>query len=132
MARRTMPSASASARSPLLVSSAIVVVITRVYPAMLPPTMMTAPTSALARPKPARSAVVRLKRASQRSVGMARRMEEPSDFSCASYSSQRSSITCRVSETTIGSTSTAWATIIAAGVKSRLSSPSGPERERRR
>ena len=39
---------------------------------MLPPTMMTAPTSALARPKPASSAVSRLKRPSHSSVGMAR------------------------------------------------------------
>src|SRR6266853_1802484 len=41
---------SASGRSPLLVSSAIVVVITRVTPSMFPPTIMTAPTSAAARP----------------------------------------------------------------------------------
>ena len=36
---------SASGRSPLLVSSAIAVVITRVTPSMLPPTIITAPTS---------------------------------------------------------------------------------------
>jgi len=41
----------------LLVSSAIVVVITRVTPSMLPPTMITAPTSAIARPNPASSTV---------------------------------------------------------------------------
>ena len=41
----TTPSASASGRSPLLVSSAIAVVITRVKPSMLPPTIITAPTS---------------------------------------------------------------------------------------
>src|SRR5690348_17155700 len=51
------PSPRASARLPLLVSSAMVVVITRVTWSMLPPTIITAPTSALARPKPASSAV---------------------------------------------------------------------------
>ena len=45
-----MPSPSASGRSPLVVSSAIAVVITRVTPSMLPPTIITAPTSAIARP----------------------------------------------------------------------------------
>ena len=41
----------------MLVSSAMAVVITRVTPSMLPPTMITAPTSAAARPKPASSTV---------------------------------------------------------------------------
>ena len=45
-------------------------VMVRVKPSILPPTMMTAPTSAAARPKPASSAVTRLKRASQISVAM--------------------------------------------------------------
>ena len=56
-ASSTRPSAIASGRSPLLVSSAIVVVITRVKPSMLPPTIITAPTSAMARPKAAISTV---------------------------------------------------------------------------
>ena len=67
----TTPSASASGRSPLLVSSAIVVVITRVTPSMLPPTIITAPTSAIARPKPASSTVASEKRVSQISVSAA-------------------------------------------------------------
>src|SRR5262249_24968792 len=54
---RTNPKARASGRSPRLVSSAIAVVMVRVTPAMLPPTMRMAPTSAMARPKPARKAV---------------------------------------------------------------------------
>ena len=90
---------------------------TRVWPAMLPPTMMTAPTSALARPKPASSAVSRLKRPSHSSVGMARQVEEPSERRWSSYSAQRSSTTCRVSETTIGVTSKACAITIAVGGK---------------
>ena len=109
MASRMMPRPSATARSPRLVSSAMAVVMTRVWPAMLPPTMMTAPTSALARPKPASSAVSRLKRPSHSSVGMARQAEEPSERRWSSYSAHRSSTTWRVSETTIGVTSTACA-----------------------
>ena len=54
---RITPRASASGRSPLLVSSAIAVVITRVTPSMLPPTIITAPTSEAARPKPASTTV---------------------------------------------------------------------------
>ena len=48
----------AIARLPLLVSSAIAVVMTRVTLSMLPPTIMTAPTSAIARPNPASAVVV--------------------------------------------------------------------------
>src|SRR5258708_30601617 len=54
IAIRMKPSPRASGRSPFEVSRAIAVVITRVTPSMLPPTLMTAPTSALARPRPAR------------------------------------------------------------------------------
>ena len=56
----TVPSPTASPRFPFDVSSAIAVVITRVTWLMLPPTMITAPTSAMARPKPARATVSRL------------------------------------------------------------------------
>ena len=68
----TMPSPSASGRSPLLVSSAIVVVMTRVTPSMLPPTIITAPTSAIARPKPASSTVASENRVSHSSVSALR------------------------------------------------------------
>ena len=68
----TMPRPIASGRSPLEVSSAIAVVMVRVKPSILPPTMMMAPTSAAARPNPASNAVTRLKRASQISVAMRR------------------------------------------------------------
>ncbi len=56
----------------MLVSSAIVVVITRVTPSMLPPTIITAPTSAIARPNPASSTVASEKRVSHSSVSAAR------------------------------------------------------------
>src|SRR5206468_2689976 len=68
IAIRMRPSPIASGRSPFEVSSAIAVVMVRVKPSILPPTMITAPTSAAARPNPARSAVTRLKRASQINV----------------------------------------------------------------
>ena len=54
---RIIPSAKASSKLPFDVSKAIVVVITRVDPAILPPTIITAPTSAIARPNPAKTAV---------------------------------------------------------------------------
>ena len=41
--------------APSLVSSMIAVVIVRVYPAILPPTIMMAPTSEIDRPNPAKA-----------------------------------------------------------------------------
>jgi hypothetical protein len=100
-----------------------------VWPAMLPPTISTAPTSALARPKPASTPVSRLTRPSHRSVGTARRRLAPSDRSCSRYSAQRSSTTERVNEMTMGRISRVWAMIIAVGVNSSASDPSGPDRD---
>ena len=65
MKMSTVPRPTASGRSPFDVSSAIAVVIVRVKPSMLPPTIITVPTSAAARPKPASSVVTSEKRASQ-------------------------------------------------------------------
>jgi hypothetical protein len=85
MAIRMKPSASASGRSPLLVSSAMLVVITRVTPSMLPPTIITAPTSATARPKPGQHRRrLSEKRVSTSSVKAARGVEAPSERSCSS------------------------------------------------
>jgi tungstate transport system substrate-binding protein len=56
---RISPRASASDKSPELVSRAMAVVMVRVWPRILPPTMMIAPTSDMARPKAARNAVKR-------------------------------------------------------------------------
>jgi hypothetical protein len=113
----------------LEVSSAIAVVIVRVKPSILPPTMMMAPTSAAARPKPAKSAVTRLKRASQ--ISAVTRPTGPRFIAVSSsrYSIQRSSMVCRVNAAMIGVTSTVCATIIAPGVNSRPNEPSGPERD---
>ena len=58
MIRRINPICKATSRRPTLVSRTTLVVKTRVFPAMLPPTIKTAPTSAIARPKPRRTAFV--------------------------------------------------------------------------
>src|SRR5712671_3856010 len=126
---RIRPSPNASGRSPFEVSSAIAVVIVRVKPSILPPTIITVPTSAAARPKPASMVVVRLKRASHNSV-----MTRPSGpirmaVSSSRYSAHRSSIVCRVSAARIGVTRSAWAITMAFGVNSSPSAPSGPERD---
>src|SRR4051812_14537359 len=77
-ANSTMPRPSASARSPRLVSKVIAVVIVRVTPAMLPPTIRIAPTSAAALPTPASTAVTTLKRPSHKSEPTVRTRPTPS------------------------------------------------------
>ena len=56
---KIIPKAKAKGRSPLDVSSAIVVVITLVTWSIFPPTIITAPTSDIARPNPARNIVIK-------------------------------------------------------------------------
>src|SRR5258706_257652 len=132
MAIRIIPRPSASGRSPLLVSSAMVVVITRVTPSMFPPTIIPAPTSAAARPNPARIVVSSENRVSHRSVRAASARPAPSERSCSSYSRQASSIAWRESAAMIGRISTVCAITIAEGVNRIPREPSGPARERRR
>ena len=127
-----MPSASASGRSPLLVSSAIVVVITRVTPSMLPPTIITAPTSAIARPNPASSTVASEKRVSHSSVSAALTVPAPSDVSCSRYSVHASATIWRDSAAMIGAIRIVCAMTIAAGVNRMPNAPSGPARDSRR
>src|SRR5262249_27588547 len=85
------PTPMAHGRSPFEVWSAIAVVMVRVKPSMLPPTMSTAPTSAAARPKPASSAVTRLKRPSQTNVAMRRSGPTSIAASSSRYSFHKSS-----------------------------------------
>src|SRR5882762_387429 len=129
---RMIPNPSASGRSPLLVSSAMVVVITRVTPSMFPPTIITAPTSAAARPNPARIVVSSENRVSQSSVRAAFTRPAPSERSCSSYSRQASSIAWRESAAMIGRIRIACATTIAEGVNRIPSAPNGPARESKR
>src|SRR5262249_16493894 len=103
----TKPSPMASARSPFDVSSAIAVVMVRVKPSILPPTIISVPTSAAARPKPASRVVTRLKRASHSNA--ATRPAGPTRIAVISsrYSTHRSSTVWRVNAAMIGMTSTA-------------------------
>src|SRR5574343_386057 len=82
-ASSTSPKAKASGKSPLLVSSAIAVVITRVKPSMLPPTIITAPTSETARPKAVTKVVTRAMRSSQASSRLRSKVPAPSDAHCS-------------------------------------------------
>ncbi len=129
---RIRPSPSASGRSPLLVSSAIAVVMVRVKPAILPPTTMMAPTSAMARPNAARKAVRIEARPSATTRPMVFHVDSPSMRARSAYSAHNSDAGRCTSATTIGVASTACAMIIAVGVNSRPAAPSGPARERSR
>src|SRR5215207_1058932 len=132
MAISTKPKPMASGRSPFEVSSAMAVVMVRVKPSILPPTIITAPTSAAARPKPASSAVTRLKRASHNSAATRRTGPTPSAVNSSRYSAHRSSMIWRAKAAMIGNTRMACATTMACGVNSSPSEPSGPERDSRR
>src|SRR5262249_52048306 len=125
----TSPSPMASGRSPFDVSSAIAVVMVRVKPSMLPPTIITAPTSAAARPKPASAMVTSEKRASQSST--LTREEGPTAMAVNSsrYSARKSAITCRGNAAMIAEIRTCCALITARGVKRIPNLPSGQERD---
>ena len=82
---------------------------------MLPPTMITAPTSAIARPKPASATVSRLKRASHSRVADVAAAEAERAQLLVVFLAQVLDH-CAVSAATIGVTSTVCAMIIAAGV----------------
>ena len=56
----------------------------------LPPTIITAPTSAMARPNPASNTVASENRVSHNSVIAARYVPAPSDVNCSRYSAQAS------------------------------------------
>ena len=77
IATSTMPSAIPCANSPLLVSSAMAVVMVRVSPAMFPPTISAQPTSEITRPKPLITAAMTPKRTSCSTVVITRQREAP-------------------------------------------------------
>ena len=112
-----VPSASASGRSPLLVSSAIVVVITRVTPSMLPPTIMTAPTSADGAPEPGEQRQSPARIACPTAASLQRpKVPAPSDVSCSRYSDHASATIWRDSAAMIGAMRIVCAMTIAVGV----------------
>ena len=90
---------------------------------------MTAPTSAAARPKPASRIVTNEKRASHNRACTRCGGATCMAVNSSRYSLHKSSITCRVSAAMIGVIKTAWAMIMAFGVKRRPRKPSGPERD---
>ena len=90
---------------------------------------MTAPTSALARPKPASTAVDSPNRPSHSTVDTARAGPIPNEASCSRYSSHRSDVIRCASEAMMGNTKTIWAMIIAVGVNNSPNTPNGPERD---
>lgn len=126
------PRPSASPKSPSLVFNTIAVVIVRVYPAMLPPTIKTAPTSEIVRPKPANTAVVTGRLAMARSIRIDRSRVAPSARRAPPYSCQGSSTARCANAVMIGAANIACAKTIALGVNSSASAPRGPERERAR
>ena len=128
-ASSTIPSASASGRSPLLVSSAIVVVITRVTPSMLPPTIITAPTSEIARPN-AVSITVATAQRSCSSINSAQvKGRAPIERSWSPPSRKLSCTSWRESAAITGSTKIVCAITIALGVNKMPIAPSGPLRD---
>ncbi len=113
----------------MLVSSAIVVVMTRVTPSMLPPTIITAPTSETARPNAVSSTVTTDQR-SCTSMSSARVSgPAPIEPSWSPPSRRLSATSWRESAAMIGRTRMVWATTIAAGVKRMPHEPSGPLRD---
>ena len=96
------PRATAISKFPFDVSNAIEVVITLVACAILPPTIIIAPTSDSDLPKPASTHVNNEYLESHKIVIILSLVFARKDFKSSSYSSVICSITCLVSETIIG------------------------------
>ena len=96
---------------------------------MLPPTIITAPTSDMARPMPASSATSSEWRQSWIRVCMLWPRLKPITRNSGAYSRQASSTIGRVSAAISGTTSIIWAITIAPGENSRPRLPKGPERD---
>ncbi len=124
-----MPRPSASGRLPLVVSSAIAVVITRVTPTMLPPTIITVPTSEIARPNAVSMIVSRPKRSCTSISSALVSGPAPSERSWSPPSCIASTTSRRASAAINGMTSRVCATTIALGVNRMPKAPSGPERD---
>ena len=108
------------------------VVMTRVKPSMLPPTIITAPTSEMARPKEAISTVSKAKRSSQASSRLRSQTPAPSDWICSPCLSCASCTAWQVSAVTTGNTSSPCASTIALKLNSQPRNPKGPERDSNR
>ena len=98
---------------------------TRVWPAMLPPTMSAAPTSEMTAPNPAIAAASSGSRASVATIHIERSRLAPSACICSRSSGSTCCSDADDSPATSGSAITVWAITIAVGVYSR---PQAPER----
>ena len=105
------------------------VVRVRVSPAMLPPTMIAAPTSVRIRPKAVLKAASRPHLASLTNVQISWYLEAPKDRAVGLIRASRPARADTPRATTMGKASTAWATIIAPGVNSIPRNPRGPWRD---
>ena len=104
------------------------VVITRVTPSMLPPTIITAPTSATARPKAVSSTVTTPKRRCTSIRSALSHGPAPIERSWSPPSARPSSTRRRVSAAISGTTRMLCATTMAVGVKRMPRLPNGPDR----
>ena len=102
---------------------------TRVKPSMLPPTIITAPTSEMARPKAVTPIVNNAKRSSQASNKLRTHGPAPSDAHCSPCWRSTSSTTCRVSAATTGTTKMNWANTMALKLNIQPKKPKGPVRD---
>ena len=105
------------------------VVSTRVWPSMFPPTSITAPTSEMMPPKAATMAAVTPTRASSSTVQAICQRDAPSANTCWCIARSTPATALIVRPATSGNAMTACAAIIAAGVNSQPSDPSGPLRD---
>ena len=105
------------------------VVMTRVNPSILPPTIITAPTSEIARPKAVISTISSASRASQASSSARIAVPAPQERSCSPCKTSASSTAWRDRAAATGNTSTAWASTMAWKLNSQPQAPSGPERD---
>jgi hypothetical protein len=105
------------------------VVSTRVLPAMFPPTSITAPTSEMMPPNAATMAAITPVRASRKTAPITCAGVAPSARTCSRSAGSTPSTAVIVRPMTNGSAMMVWAVIIAGGVNSQFSPPSGPLRE---
>jgi len=121
-----IPSAMAWLKLAFRVSRTIDVVSTRVLHWMSPPTIMTAPTSAIALPNPASTATTIAWRASLSTMAAVCSRSAPSDTAVSMTDMSTDFVAVMVRPVRIGRIRHTWAMTIAAGVNSRPNSPRGP------
>jgi len=127
---RIIPRAMASSSSPFDVSSEIAVVMTRVNPLILPPTMRAKPTSEMALPK---AIITAAKTAYLASLNMMRAVCQPLAPRERAVSASALSTPLRaeiVKPSSIGVIRITCPITMTVGVKSKLSPPSGPALEK--